>query len=89
MVQRISISLPERVREFIEQRAREQGISRSRLIAELVQAEEARLMEQQLAQGYLAMAEEHARFAEDALEVALEAWGPNEMIALSEPQQEG
>ena len=54
--------------------AAERRISRSRLVAQLIEAEQKRSLERELAEGYAALAEEHRRFAEAAVGMASEVW---------------
>ena len=79
MVERVSISLPRDLSGLAKRMAAERGVSRSQLFAQLVQAEQKRLMEQELAQGYETLAEEHRRFAEMVVSIAGEVLPPYEL----------
>jgi metal-responsive CopG/Arc/MetJ family transcriptional regulator len=72
MFDRISISLPKDVADSANRMAAEMNVSRSKLFTQLVQAEQKRIMEKELARGYQALAEEHRRFAEMAVGLASE-----------------
>ena len=74
MIGRITVSLPKNVSDFANAMATERKISRSQLIAQLLEAEQKRIVERELAEGYAALAEEHRRFAELAVGVASEEW---------------
>ena len=74
MIERITVSLPKHVSESATSMAAERKISRSQLIAQLVEAEQKRLVERELAEGYRALAEEHRRLAEAAVGTAREVW---------------
>ena len=74
MIERITVSLPKYISDCANTMAAERKISRSQLIAQLVEAEQKRIVERELAEGYAAMAEEHRRFAEVAIGVASEVW---------------
>ncbi len=74
MIERITVSLPKHVSESANAMAAERKISRSQLIAQLVEAEQKRLVERELAEGYAALAEEHRRFAEASVGTASEVW---------------
>ena len=74
MVERITISLPKHISDSVNEMVAERKISRSQLLAELIQAEQKRLVERELAEGYIALAEEHRRFAEVAVSTASEIW---------------
>ena len=76
VVERITISLPESLSTFVKEMAVIRKISRSHLIGEMIGEEQRRLLEQELAEGYTASAEEHRLFAEAAFEIVDEAWGP-------------
>ena len=76
MVQRISISLPKDLRDSADRMATERKVSRSQLLAHLIQAEQKRLMELELAEGYETLAEEHRRFAETAISISGEVLPP-------------
>ena len=74
MIERITVSLPKHVSEAATSMATERKISRSQLIAELVEAEQKRIVERELVAGYSALAEEHRLFAEAAFSTASEVW---------------
>ncbi len=74
MIERITVSLPKYVCESATSMATERKISRSQLISELVEAEQKRIVERELVEGYAALAEEHRRFAEAAMATASEVW---------------
>ena len=74
MIERITVSLPKGVSETATSMAAERKISRSRLITELVEAEQKRIVERELIEGYAALAEEHRLFAEAAVSTASEVW---------------
>ena len=74
MIERITVSLPKNVSETATLMAAERKISRSQLIAELVEAEHKRIVERELIEGYAALAEEHRLFADAAVSTASEVW---------------
>lgn len=74
MVERITISLPKHISDSVNEMVAERKVSRSQLLAELIQAEQTRLVEKKLAEGYIALAEEHRRFSEVAVSTASEIW---------------
>ena len=74
MVERITVSLPKHISDSVNDMVAERNISRSHLFAELIQAEQARIVEKALAEGYIALAEEHRRIAEVAVSAANEIW---------------
>ena len=76
MIKRITVSLPKHVSDSATSMAAERKISRSQLIAQLVEAEQKRLVDRELAEGYAALAEEHRRFAKVAVGTASEVWPP-------------
>ncbi len=80
MIERITVSLPQNVCKAANSMAAERKISRSQLIAQLVEAEQKRLVERELAEGYAALAEEHLRFAEASVGTASEVWPSYEKI---------
>ena len=86
MIHRITVSLPKHVSESATSMAIERNISRSQLIAELVEAEQRRIVERELVEGYAALAEEHRLFAEAALSTASEVWPSYETTS---PKEEG
>lgn len=71
---RISISLPDEVLSDADRMAREEGRSRSRLIAEAIELYVWTREAQEMAEGYLEMADMNRALAEEALEAALEIW---------------
>ena len=74
MVERITISLPKNVSDAVNEMVAERDISRSQLIVELIQAERTRIVEKELAEGYIALADEHRRLADMAVSAANEIW---------------
>ena len=74
MIERITVSLPKYISDSANAMATERKISRSQLIAQLVEAEQKRIVERELAEGYVALAEEHRRFAEAAAGISSELW---------------
>jgi metal-responsive CopG/Arc/MetJ family transcriptional regulator len=80
MIERITVSLPKHINDSVTSMATEKKISRSRLIAELVEAEQKRIVERELIEGYAALAEEHRRFAEAAVGTVNEVWPSYEKI---------
>jgi metal-responsive CopG/Arc/MetJ family transcriptional regulator len=79
-VSKITISLPPSLLKFADLLAREKSTSRSGTIAKLLEKEEEARTEALMAEGYLEMAEENLREAEEALnltrEVVLRNPGP-------------
>ena len=74
MIERMTVSLPKDLREFVDRLAASRRISRSQLIAEFIRAEERKVLDQQLVEGYRATGSEHGRFVEDAIGAGVEAW---------------
>ncbi len=79
-VSKVTISLPPSLLKFADLLAREKSTSRSGVIAKLLEKEEEARTEALMAEGYLEMAEENLREAEEALnltrEVVLRNPGP-------------
>ena len=73
---RVTVSLTDDVGNFANQLAAERNVSRSQLFAQLIEEERKRLLDKELAEGYLALADEHRRFAETAVGIATEIWPP-------------
>lgn len=73
---RVTISLNDEVGNFANQLAAERNVSRSQLIAELIEEQRRRLLEEKLSEGYIARREEHLRFAETAVGISAEIWPP-------------
>ena len=78
MIERITVSLPKYVSDSAKAMATERNISRSQLFAQLIEAEQKRIVERELAEGYAALAEEHRRFAEAAVGIVSEVWASSE-----------
>ena len=74
MTERITVSLPKYISDSASSMAAERKISRSQLVAQLIEAEQKRIVERELAEGYAALADEHRRFAEAAVGMASEVW---------------
>ena len=68
-VMRITVSLTDGVANLVDQLAAERKVSRSQLFAQLIEEERNRLLEQKLAQAYVALAEGHRQFADMAVGV--------------------
>ena len=74
---KMTISLPRSLAEFTRQTAASRKMSRSRFIAELLDAEARRSLDESLADGYRNLAIEAQTFADEALALADEVWeGP-------------
>ena len=73
---RVTVSLIDDVGNFANELAAERNISRSQLFAQLIEEERKRLLEKELAEGYVAMADEHRRFAQTAVGITAEIWPP-------------
>ena len=69
---KMSISLPQRVAEFIEGEAAKRQKPRSAVVAELLEEKRRQLFEEELAQAYLEMAEDDQEFAERAFPLQAE-----------------
>lgn len=64
---KITISLPQRLLDSVDHLARARITSRSGLIRQLLEKEEADQLHDQMAEGYQAMADENLREAEEAI----------------------
>ena len=73
---RVTVSLTDDVGNFANQLAADRNVSRSQLFAQLIEEERKRLLDKELAEGYLALADEHRQFAETAVGIATEIWPP-------------
>ena len=73
---RMTVSLTDDVGNFANELATERNVSRSQLFAQLIEEERKRLLDKELAEGYLALADEHRRFAETAVGIIAEVWPP-------------
>ena len=71
-VAKITISLPTDLLELADRLAHERSISRSGVIAELLEKEERARVEALMEEGYREMAEESRRFAEEEFPAAAE-----------------
>ena len=71
-VSKVTISLPVPLLEFADQLAREKSMSRSGVIAELLEREEEARIQALMAEGYREMAEENRHLAEEAWPQAAE-----------------
>ncbi len=71
-VSKVTISLPPSLLKFADLLARENSTSRSGVIAKLLEKEEEARTEALMAEGYLEMAEENLREAEEALNLTRE-----------------
>lgn len=71
---RTSISIPTDLLKALDNRAREEGRTRSDLVCEAVNLYFAGEEERLLAEGYIEMAEESLEMAEAFLPAALEVW---------------
>ncbi|MBM3948274.1 MAG: CopG family transcriptional regulator [SAR202 cluster bacterium] len=69
---KVTVSLPRRLLVFADRLAKEHSTSRSGVIAELLEKEEAERLNALMAEGYLEMAEENLREAEEALNLTRE-----------------
>ena len=76
MVVRVTISLAEDISDFVNTLAVERNLSRSQVLAQLIEEERQRLLEKELAEGYQALADDHRRSAEMAIGVSNEVWPP-------------
>ena len=79
-VSKVTISLPPSLLKFADMLAHEKSMTRSRVIAGLLEKEEEARIQSLMAEGYLEMAEENLREAEESLnltrEVVLRNPGP-------------
>lgn len=66
-VKNITVSIPRELIILADKVAREKRISRSNLIANCLKELAARQLQEQLKEGYTAMAKEHKRFADMAI----------------------
>ena len=73
---RVTVSLTDDVGNFADQLAAERKVSRSQLFSRLIEEERNRLLEEKLAQAYIALAEEHRQFTETSVGIAAEIWPP-------------
>ncbi|GAB4444121.1 MAG: hypothetical protein Fur0044_40520 [Anaerolineae bacterium] len=73
-MQKVTVSLPNDLIEFADRRATEQGISRSKLIANLLA--EVKMSEEDTlaAEGYQFYAQEAREFAEASQQITAEIW---------------
>ncbi len=69
---KVTISLPDDVLDPIDRLAGEQGMPRSAVIAGILKKRLQEAMEQEMKEGYLAMAKENLAFAEEALNLTSE-----------------
>ena len=76
MTVRLTISLADDGGDFVSKLALERNVSRSRLFAQLIEEEWKRLLDMELAKGYMALADEHRRFVEMAVGASAEVWLP-------------
>ncbi|MBI4337474.1 MAG: ribbon-helix-helix protein, CopG family [Chloroflexi bacterium] len=70
---KVTISLPADLLERLDTLAKERGVSRSGVIAEMLARWMAELEEQSMAEGYMALAGEALAFAEGGVDAAREA----------------
>lgn len=68
MKRAISVSLGEDLLQRVDRLAQQEKVTRSSLIEKAIELYERRRVERQMAEGYLALAEENSRWAEEALE---------------------
>jgi hypothetical protein len=73
-VVKMNISLDEQVARTLRRLAADDDKPASRLLAELVVAEEKRRRDELAEEGYRLLAGDNARFAADAWKIALETW---------------
>jgi hypothetical protein len=73
-VQRISVSLPQDLAEFLRGKASEQRMPVSAVVAELVAQWRKRQHDELMEEGYREFAEENLEFARTAWPLAVEAW---------------
>jgi predicted transcriptional regulator len=76
MVTRVTISFTDDIGDFVNKLAAERNVSRSQLFAQLIEEERRRMLEAKLAEGYIALADECRRFAEETVDLAAEVWPP-------------
>ena len=76
MAARVTISLNDEIADFVDGLAAERNVSRSQLFAQLVEEERRRILDLKLAEGYIALADEYRRSAEEAFDIAAEVWPP-------------
>jgi metal-responsive CopG/Arc/MetJ family transcriptional regulator len=68
----ITVSIPKELVEFLDRLAREWWVDRSGAVAELLEKERASRFELLMAEGYISMAAEDLRNAEEALNLTRE-----------------
>lgn len=66
-IKNITVSIPRELIIFVDKVAREKRISRSNLVANCLKELADRQLQEQLEEGYAAMAKEHKRFADLAI----------------------
>ena len=71
-VSKVTISLPQSLLKFADLLAREKSMTRSGVIAKLLEKEEEARTESLMAEGYVELAEENIREAEEALNLTRE-----------------
>ena len=89
MVERITVSLPKHISDSVNDMVSERKVTRSQLFADLIQAELTRVVEKELAEGYIALAQEHSRLAEEAVNAAGETWPGYEESTKAEGKEDG
>jgi metal-responsive CopG/Arc/MetJ family transcriptional regulator len=70
--QKVTITIDETILKEIDRSSKKQGESRSHLIEEAIRAWREKELEKELIDGYLAMAKEDAKMAENHLEAMME-----------------
>ncbi len=71
-VAKVTISLPKALLDIADRLAKERAVSRSNVIAHLIEKAERERIEALMIEGYKAMAEENLREAEEALTITRE-----------------
>jgi metal-responsive CopG/Arc/MetJ family transcriptional regulator len=73
-VEKVTISLPPDLVRMADEIARETQTSRSKVVSSCLRELAERRLQEQMEEGYKAMAEENRRFANEAIELAGEVW---------------
>ena len=68
--------MTDEIADFVNELAARRNVSRSQLFAQLADEERKRIQNAELAEGYLALSDEHLRFTENAVDIAAEVWPP-------------
>ena len=69
---KLTISLPAKLLKIADEIAKERKVSRSKIVSACLQELADRRLQEEMADGYKALAREHSEFAEDSLPMARE-----------------